>query len=117
MLKFKKQSRREFIKVCSLSAGGLFLAAYVPIGCTDSEQDYDPNILSPSAYIRIDSNGVVTVLFTELKWGRVFRPRLPMIVAEELEVNWKDIRVEQADADKKYGEADDYRQQKHHIII
>ncbi len=106
MIKFKIQSRREFIKVCSLSAGGLFLAAYVPIGCTDSDKDsdYDPNILSPGAYIKIDSNGVVTVFVHRTEMGQGILTSLPMIVAEELEVNWKDIRVEQADADKKYGE-------------
>lgn len=103
MKKFKKQTRREFIKVCSLSAGGLFLAAYVPFGCTQSDSDYDPNILSPSAYIKIDSNGVVTVIVHRTEMGQGVQTSLPMIVAEELEVNWKDIRVEQADADEKYG--------------
>ena len=104
MLKFKKRTRREFIKVCSLSAGGLFLCAYVPLGCTKSDDsNYDPNILSPSAYIRIDSNGVVTVIVHRTEMGQGVQTSLPMIVAEELEVNWKDIRVEQADADVNYG--------------
>ena len=98
-----KATRRDFIKVCSLSAAGLFLVAYVPAGCTKSESDYDPTILSPSAYIKIDSNGIVTVFVHRTEMGQGIKTSLPMIVAEELETNWKDIRVEQADADEKYG--------------
>ncbi|MBS4032836.1 MAG: xanthine dehydrogenase family protein molybdopterin-binding subunit [Ignavibacterium sp.] len=105
MKTLKKQSRRDFIKVCSLSAGGLFLAAYVPIGCADSNQNgnLDPNILSPSAYLKIDSKGVVTVIVHRTEMGQGVQTALPMIVAEELQVNWEEIRIEQADADEKYG--------------
>lgn len=103
MIELKKQTRREFIKVCSLSAGGLFLATYIPLGCSKSDPDYNPNILSPSAYIKIDSNGVVTVYVHRTEMGQGIQTSLPMIVAEELEINWKDIRIVQADADEKYG--------------
>jgi len=103
MIKLKKQTRRDFIKICSISAGGLFLAAYVPLGCSKSDPDYNPNILSPSAYIKIDSNGVVTVYVHRTEMGQGIQTSLPMIVAEELEINWKDIRIVQADADEKYG--------------
>ena len=104
-MKFAKQTRRDFIKVCSLSAGGLFLVSYLPLGCTDSDQetDHDPNILFPGAYLKIDANGIVTVYVHRTEMGQGVLTSLPMIVAEELEVNWKDVRVEQADADKKYG--------------
>ncbi len=106
MTRFNKQTRREFIKVCSLTAGGIFLVAYVPIGCTDSDEnaDLDPNILSPSAYLKIDSDGIVTVYVHRTEMGQGIQTALPMIVAEELEVNWKDIRIEQADGDWKYGD-------------
>lgn len=103
MVKLKKQSRREFIKICSLSAGGLFLVAYIPAGCSQPDQEIDPNILSPSAYIKIDSNGVVTVIVHRTEMGQGVLTALPMIVAEELEVSWKEIIVEQADANEKYG--------------
>ena len=103
MKAIKQQSRREFIKICSLSAGGLFLVAYVPSGCTQSDSDVNPNILSPSSYLRIDSLGAVTVMVHRTEMGQGVLTSLPMIVAEELEVNWKDIRIEQADGDSKYG--------------
>ena len=97
------QTRRDFIKVCSFSTAGLFLVAYIPSGCAESESDYDPTILSPNAFIKIDSNGIVTVFVHRSEMGQGVQTSLPMIVAEELEVNWRDIRVEQADADEKYG--------------
>jgi isoquinoline 1-oxidoreductase beta subunit len=103
MINFKKQTRRNFIKVCSLSAGGLFLAAYVPATNIFAKPGDDPTIFSPSAYIKIDSNGIVTVIVHRTEMGQGVQTALPMIVAEELEVNWEDIRIEQADADEKYG--------------
>jgi isoquinoline 1-oxidoreductase subunit beta len=99
----KKHSRRDFIKVCSLSSGGLFLAAYVPSSELFSYRGDDPTIFSPSAYIKIDSNGVVTVIVHRTEMGQGVQTALPMIVAEELEVDWEQIRIEQADADEKYG--------------
>jgi len=103
MSRFKKQTRREFIKVCSISAGGLFLVSYVPLGCSKPDREISSNILSPSAYLKIDTSGVVTVIVHRSEMGQGVQTSLPMIVAEELEVNWKDIRVEQADAGEKYG--------------
>ena len=103
MKALKKQTRRDFIKVCSLSAGGLFLAAYVPAANIFSKPGDDPTIFSPSAYIKIDSNGIVTVFVHRTEMGQGVQTSLPMIVAEELEVNWESIRIEQADADEKYG--------------
>lgn len=103
MKTLKKQSRRDFIKVCSLSTGGLFLAAYVPAANIFSKPGDDPTIFSPSAYIKIDSNGIVTVFVHRTEMGQGVQTSLPMIVAEELEVNWESIRIEQADADEKYG--------------
>lgn len=103
MSKSKKQTRREFIKVCSISSAGLFLIAYVPYGCKGSDQEIDSTILSPSAYLKIDSNGIVTVIVHRTEMGQGILTSLPMIIAEELEVNWKDIKIEQADADEKYG--------------
>ncbi len=89
MKTLKKQTRRDFIRVCSLSAGGLFLAAYIPAANIFSKPGDDPTIFSPSAYIKIDSNGIVTVFVHRTEMGQGVQTSLPMIVAEELEVNWE----------------------------
>jgi len=99
-----KTSRREFIKVVGLAGGGLFLASFVPLQNLSADPDDDPKIFAPSVYLRIDSNGVVTVIVHRSELGQGVKTALPMLIAEELEVEWEKIVIEQADADPKYGD-------------
>ena len=100
----EKQSRREFIKVVSLSGTGLFLASFVPLkGMEILEKGGEPKIFSPSAFIKIDSNGQVTIIVPKSEMGQGVFTSIPMLVAEELEVDWKKIKVENAFSDKKFG--------------
>ncbi len=100
----KKQSRREFIRVVSLSGTGLFLASYVPFtGLAYADSGGDPKVFSPSAFVKIDSDGVVTVIVPKSEMGQGIFTAIPMLVAEELDVDWKKIKVENAYGDKKFG--------------
>ncbi len=99
----KKQTRREFIKVVSVSGGGIILATYIPFNNLFAKTGDDPKIFSPSVYLKIDSNGVVTVIVHRSEMGQGVKTALPMLIAEELEVDWENIVIEQADADTKYG--------------
>ena len=99
----KNVSRRDFIKIVGLSGSGLFLAAYVPSNFYAKSNDDEPKIFSPNAFLKIDSNGVVTVIVPKSEMGQGVKTALPMLVAEELEVDWNKINIEQADADTKYG--------------
>ncbi|MGB5287285.1 MAG: molybdopterin cofactor-binding domain-containing protein, partial [Ignavibacteriaceae bacterium] len=98
-----KIKRREFIKVVVLSGGGLFLASYVPLQNVFVHPGDDPKIFAPSVYLKIDSNGVVTIIVHRSEMGQGVKTALPMLIAEELEVEWDKIVIEQADADQKYG--------------
>ena len=95
--------RREFIKVVGLSGGGLFLASYVPIKNVFAYSGDEPKIFAPSVYLKIDSNGLVTIIVHRSEMGQGVKTALPMLIAEELEVEWDKIVIEQADADPKYG--------------
>lgn len=99
----KKQTRREFIKVVSVSGGGLILATYLPFSNLFGRIGDDSKIFSPSVYLKIDSNGVVTITVHRSEMGQGIKTALPMLIAEELEVDWEKIVIEQADADTKYG--------------
>jgi len=99
----KKYNRREFVKVACISGSGLFLAAFVPAQKFLKKAGEEPKIFSPSVYLKIDSNGIVTIIVHRSEMGQGVLTSLPMLVAEELECDWKKIRVEQADADPKYG--------------
>ena len=102
-MKTSKIKRREFIKVVGLSGGGLFLASYVPLQDVLAKSGDDPKIFAPSVYLKIDSNGIVTIIVHRSELGQGVKTALPMLVAEELEVDWDKIEIEQADADRKYG--------------
>jgi len=95
--------RRSFLQLSALAGGGLALDLYrspLAIGQGPGK----PPDLTPQAFIHIAPDGIVTIMARASETGQGMRNMLPMLIAEELDVEWKDVRVEQADLDqKKYG--------------
>jgi len=93
-------SRRSFLKVFSVAGGGLMLGFRLPA----EGEGPAPELLEPNAFLRITPDGIVTVIYGRAEMGQGSSTALPMMVAEELEADWKLVRVEQADAHPtKYG--------------
>ena len=59
---------------------------------------------SPNAYLRITPDNKVTIVVARSEMGQGVRTALPMILAEELEADWKQIEIEQAGASTLFGD-------------
>lgn len=99
--------RRNFIKFTGLATGGFALAFYIRSGsdavaattATPASADFTPN-----AFIRITGAGKITIVSKQPEMGQGVKTSLPMIIAEQLEVPFNDITIEQGDFDlAKFG--------------
>lgn len=61
------------------------------------------NVFKPNAFLRIDSEGVVTALMGPTEMGQGIHTALAQVLAEELDVDWSKVRVEPAPVDPVYG--------------
>ena len=95
-------TRRSFLQVATASGGGLLVGAYTAPSV--SAQQPPPPPFEASAFVRIAPDGTVTLVSRNPEIGQGIKTMLPMLIAEELEVDWKTIKVEQADFDAKYGQ-------------
>jgi isoquinoline 1-oxidoreductase subunit beta len=101
-------SRRIFLKASAIAGGGLLLQAVLPAltqaAMADSAATPADQTASLNAYIRIAPDGLVTIVSKNPEIGQGIKTMLPMVIAEELDVDWKSVRVEQAPLDAaKFG--------------
>jgi isoquinoline 1-oxidoreductase beta subunit len=95
--------RRSFLQLSALAGGGLALDLYLSPLAAAQGQGAPPD-LTPQAFIHIAPDGVVTIMARASESGQGMRNMLPMLIAEELDVDWEDVRVQQAELnEKKYG--------------
>jgi len=97
-------SRRGFLGTV-FSAGALVLASPLQraFGAEVSPRKGD---WYPTVYLGVQPNGTVIILAHRSEMGTGIRTALPMVAADELDVEWSKVRVEQALGDKKYGSQD-----------
>jgi isoquinoline 1-oxidoreductase beta subunit len=92
-------TRRDFLTAGAAIGTGLVIGFYLPHGPSSSGDTFSPN-----AYLRITPDNKVTIVVARSEMGQGVRTALPMILAEELEADWKQIEIEQAGASTLFGD-------------
>src|ERR1044072_1326289 len=95
--------RRAFLKVSALAGGGLLLAPVLApvlerLGGDATAGEGERAALG--AVIRIGADGAITIVAKNPEIGQGVKTSLPMLIADELGANWKDVTVEQAPSDE-----------------
>ena len=109
MSKTTQLDRRSFLKVSGVTGGGMLLGFTLITSCKQDKiiKQLIPEIVMPeqwtemSGWIKIGENGVVTIMSPNPEIGQNVKTSMPMIVAEELDVDWNNVVVEQAPLDEE----------------
>jgi isoquinoline 1-oxidoreductase beta subunit len=96
-----RPSRRDFLKTAAVS-GGIVLGFRLPAAATGQVPVGAAPEFVPNAFIRIGRNNVVTILVNKAEMGQGITTALPMLIAEELEVELARVRVVSAPVDAAY---------------
>lgn len=95
-----RTSRRDFLKVSAAAGGGLLLTFALPsVSKAAAMGAVEGGGSVFNAYVRIAPNNIVTIMSKNPEIGQGIKTMLPMLIAEELDVDWKQVRIEVALAD------------------
>ncbi len=104
---------RRFVLKGAVAAGTLVVGASLLPGPARADWTTGAGAMpggtvnDPHVYIAIDPSGLVTIITNRSEMGTGVRTSLPMVVADEMEADWSQVRVQQAPGDeKKYGNQD-----------
>ena len=96
--------RRSFLRVTSVAGGGMLLGLYRQPLIAQGKGPGPATAFKADAFIHISADGSVTIMAKNPEVGQGSQTHLPMIIADELDVDWKDVKVKLADLDQaKYG--------------
>ncbi len=85
--------RRKFIKMSSVSGGGLMLGFLLP-GANTLASTPDCEFFQPNAFLRLDKKGNIIIYVARQEMGQGVNTSLPMIVADEMDADWKKVKTE-----------------------
>ncbi len=101
------QKRRDFLKLGFVAGSGLLIGIHLP-GCTEaanqsvSTPEIQDDEFKANAWIKINSDGMITVTVSHSEMGQGISTAISMIVAEELEADWSKVRFEMAPVEDVY---------------
>jgi isoquinoline 1-oxidoreductase subunit beta len=102
----KNLTRRSFLQVSVAAGGGMLIALHVdPAELLAQGPPGAANVrFDAMAFVKISPDNTITIISKNPEIGQGIKNMLPMIIADELDVDWTSVKIEQADADQsKYG--------------
>jgi isoquinoline 1-oxidoreductase subunit beta len=95
-------SRRTFLKTGAAGGAALLIGFRIPARATDPAQAQEKPVINPlNAWVRITEDNRVTLILGKSEMGQGVMTALPMILAEELCLDWKQVNIEQAPTNPK----------------
>src|SRR4029078_8959545 len=96
--------RRSFLKASALAGGGVLIGLYTdPEVLAQRGGPPQPTPGNPSTFITVHPDNTFTIIAKNPETGQGIRTALPMVIAEEFDVDWKQVKIQQGDLDPKYG--------------
>ena len=96
-------SRRDFVVVLTATGAGLLLGCRIGerSGAAAAAGAPPPPLFAPNAFIRVGTDGGITMIMPQVEMGQGMYTAMPMLLAEELEVGLDQVRLEHAPPDEK----------------
>ena len=107
--------RRSFLQVTALAGGGVVIGMYVPGARPAGRRAGAVTVVARAqyAYITVHPDNTFTIIAKNPETGQGIRTALPQIIADEFDVDWTQVTIQQADLDPKYGPQIRRRQPRH----
>lgn len=104
-LRDPRLDRRAFLQVSAVAGGGLLIGLYAPDVLAQGRGGGPGSAasLAPDTYITINPDNTFTIVAKNPETGQGIKTALPMIIADEFDVDWAQVKIQQADLDPKYG--------------
>jgi isoquinoline 1-oxidoreductase beta subunit len=93
-------TRRLFLQTTAAAGGGLMLGGFVPglLPAAEAAGVFEPNV-----WVKITADGKARIMLSMLEMGQGVMTAMPMLLAEELDVDWNNVTTEWVGADARYG--------------
>jgi len=100
-MKKNTMNRRSFLHITGLAGGGVLIGLGFKSTALAQGQGKGapPPPPAPVNYVKIAADGTVTIMAKNPEVGQAIRTMLPMLIAEELDADWKNVKIEQTDFD------------------